>query len=81
MTLRELKNQIIEIPAFVCLILVGFKLSGSIIAVDWSWWVVFSPLGIWILYFSAMGVMAFNRLSKELDKVNNNVFKKGPLNI
>ncbi len=68
MSLRELKNQVIEIPALICLILTGFKLSGSIIAVDWSWWIVVSPLLIWVLYSASIGFNALLKLSRQLDK-------------
>ncbi len=48
MALQEKNKDIIGIAALICLVLVGFKLAGSVIATDWSWWLVFSPVWIYV---------------------------------
>lgn len=76
MSLRELKNQIFEIPGFICLILIGFKLSGSVLAANWSWWVVLSPLAIWVMYYTALGCFSIIRIFKELNKAQHGQVKE-----
>ena len=69
MTLHEKNNDLIGLSVLICLVLVGFKLAGSVIAVNWSWWWVFSP--IWI-YLALSGVFylsaAIYKVSKEFDE-------------
>lgn len=62
MALKTLKNQIIELLVFICLILAGFKLSGSIIAINWSWWIVFSPLSVLVVNYMIIGALVLNKL-------------------
>lgn len=38
-----------------CLTLVVLKLSGVI---DWSWWVAFTPMGVFALGFAALATIA-----------------------
>jgi hypothetical protein len=55
MTLQERNTDIIGFSVLICLVLVGFKLAGSVISADWSWWLVFAP--VWI-YLALTGIFA-----------------------
>ena len=67
MALQEKNNDIVGFSALICLVLVGFKLAGSVIAVNWSWWWVFSPIWIYaILSFVFYAMAAFQKFSKQI---------------
>ena len=67
MALQEKNNDIVGFSALICLVLVGFKLAGSVIAVNWSWWWVFSPIWIYaILSFAFYAIAAFQKFSKHI---------------
>ena len=67
MALQEKNNDIVGFSALICVVLVGFKLAGSIIAVNWSWWWVFSPIWIYaILSVVFYALAAFHKFNKQI---------------
>lgn len=67
MALQDKNNDIVGFSALICLVLVGFKLAGSVIAVNWSWWWVFSPIWIYaILSFVFYAIAAFQKIGKHM---------------
>ncbi len=75
MAYKKFKNQAIEFLTFLSLILVGFKLSGSIIAIDWSWWLVLSPLSVLMINYLILGLLIINKIA-EHNRKNQHSFKK-----
>lgn len=61
---RNKNKDILGFLMMVFLILLGFKLSGSVIAENWSWWIVTTPLSIYLLY-------NFSALKSAFDSQNN----------
>ncbi|MDI1232815.1 MAG: hypothetical protein PSX81_00880 [bacterium] len=45
----NLNKDILGFLLMVFLILLGFKISGSVIAINWSWWIISSPLFIYLV--------------------------------
>ncbi|MDI1232816.1 MAG: hypothetical protein PSX81_00885 [bacterium] len=77
MPLQEKNNDIVGFSALICLVLVGFKLAGSIIAVDWSWWWVFSPVWIYAalsgIFYCISVIQKFNRqISNPQNRIEEN---------
>jgi hypothetical protein len=67
MALQEKNNDIVGFSALICLVLVGFKLAGSVIAVNWSWWWVFSPIWIYaILSVVFYAIAVFQKYGKHI---------------
>lgn len=74
MALQEKNNDIVGFSALICLVLVGFKLAGSVIAVNWSWWWVFSPVWIYaVLSGIFYGITALQKFSKHISHPQNRI--------
>lgn len=74
MALQEKNNDIVGFSALICLVLVGFKLAGSVIAVNWSWWWVFSPVWIYaVLSGIFYGITALQKFSKQISHPQNRI--------
>lgn len=79
MALQEKNNDIVGFSALICLVMVGFKLAGSVIAVNWSWWWVFSPVWIYAVlsgvFYAISALQKFNKnLSNPQRRIEENAF-------
>ncbi len=65
MTLQEKKHDVVNFSVLICLVLIVFKSAGSVIATNWSWWWVFSPIWIYlslnVLFYISAALYKFSK--------------------
>jgi hypothetical protein len=45
---KKRKNELTGFVALISLVLLGFKVSGSSLALNWPWWLVLSPVCVYL---------------------------------